>query len=92
MSSKNSHTNFIPKVGSGYSNEYLWGVITDVSLPLTAKNGKEYFKFEVLVTKITDSAKAEELEIAIGSTIYRMATPERRLNGTFNKLKNANQK
>lgn len=92
MSKKNAHTDFIPQVSKGYTNEYLWGIITDVSLPLTAQNGKEYYKFEVLVTKITDLAKAEELGITIGSTIYRMATPNRRLDGTFNKMKNANQK
>lgn len=92
MSKKASHTNFIPQVNKGYANDYLCGVITEVSLPLTAQNGKEYYRFGVMVTMITKPEIAKEMEIEIGKTIYRMATPDRRADGTFNKMKNYNEK
>lgn len=93
MSKKNAHTNFVPVLGKGYANEYLCGVISEVSPLLTAlSTGKEYYRFGVLVTMITDHAKATELGITIGATIYRQATPERKANGQWNVMRNANQK
>jgi hypothetical protein len=41
---------------------------------------------------ITKPEVAEELDIKIGDTIYRQATPERKANGQWNVMRNANQK
>lgn len=91
MSKKNSHTNKVYKIGEGYKNEYLTGVVLSVSAPITAKgNGKEYYIVEISVTQLIDKDKCAELDLTIGSIIFRQSTPERRLNGTFNKLQNAN--
>jgi hypothetical protein len=88
MSSKSSHSNFKPVVGEGYANGYFVGTITNVSLPLTAKNGKEYFVFEITITMITDPSNESVKDLTVGSITHRQATPDRRSNGTFNKMKN----
>lgn len=90
MSKRNAHTDFIPVTGAGYANAYLFGIITEVSERLTATNGKEYFRFGVLVQAITDpTAEAVAKEsITKGSVIYRMATPTHKANGQFNTMKN----
>lgn len=88
MSAKNSHTNRVPREGEGYTNDYLIGIITFVSAPITASNGKEYYRFEIEVQRITDPEHPSALTLKIGDRVFRQATPERRLDGTFNKLKN----
>jgi len=90
MSKRNAHTDFLPVVGAGYANAYCYGVITEVSPRITATNGKEYFKFSVLVQAVTDT-EAESVAregIAKGVTIHRMATPTHKANGQFNVMKN----
>lgn len=90
MSQRNAHTDFVPTIGKGYANAYLFGIITEVSERLTATNGKEYFRFAVTVQAVTDpTAEAVAKEsITKGSVIYRMATPTHRADGKFNVMKN----
>lgn len=92
MSKKNAHTDRVPTLGQPYANEYLVGVITEVSPRLTASNGKEYFRFGIEILMITDPNDERAMELVIGETIYRQATPHRKSDGTWNVLRNANQK
>jgi hypothetical protein len=88
MSSKGSHSNFIPVVGNPYANAYLVGIITEVSPALTAKNGKEYYRFGIIITMITDPKHEDATDLKKDDLIHRQATPDRRRDGTFNKMKN----
>jgi len=88
MSSRNTHTDFCPRVGEVYANAYLVGEIVEVSPRITAQNGKEYFRFGIEVLMITDPTHDSAMSLVCGEIIYRQATPARRADGTFNKLKN----
>lgn len=88
MSKKNAHTDRVPVIGQAYANEYLVGKIVEVSPRLTASNGKEYFRFGIVVLMITDPDDERALPLVIGEIVYRQATPHRRADGTFNVLRN----
>jgi hypothetical protein len=92
MSKKNAHTDRVPEVGQAYANDYLVGEIVEVSPRLTAQNGKEYFRFGIVVLMITAPDNENAQALVIGEVIYRQATPHRKADGTWNLLRNASAK
>ena len=92
MSKRNAHTDRIPEPGQAYANEYLVGRVTEVSPRLTASNGKEYFRFGIEILMITAPDDERALPLVVGEIVYRQATPHRKADGTWNVLRNANQK
>lgn len=92
MSKKNSHTDRVPVIGQAYANEYLVGEIVEVLPRLTASNGKEYYRFGIVVLRITAPDNENALPLVLGEVIYRQATPHRKSDGTWNVLRNSSAK
>jgi len=92
MSKKNAHTDRVPVAGQPYANDYLVGEIVEVSPRLTAQNGKEYYRFGIVILMITAPENENAQALVIGEVIYRQATPHRKADGTWNVLKNASAK